>query len=81
MAVKTSPYFSKQCNGIEVHARKRKKERKKSTRRGREEEEEERETGVTGMELHTNVSSGGNIKETQRWSCTPLLTNTPTKPR
>lgn len=61
MAVKTAPYFSKQCNGIVGYTR---WEKKAKEERG---EEEERETGVTGMELQANVSSGGNIKETQRW--------------
>lgn len=68
MAVKTAPYFSKQCNGIVgyyVRSKKAKDEREE------EEEEEERETGVTGMELQANVSSWGNIKETERW-CTSL---------
>ena len=37
MAVKTSTYFSKQCNGIEVHARKRKKEKRKKKKKQDEE--------------------------------------------
>lgn len=49
MAVKTSPYFSKQCNGVEVYTGKEPKTR--------EEEEEEEETAVTRMELHIKAVS------------------------
>lgn len=70
MAVKTAPYFSKQCNGIVGYYARRSK-KAKDERAEEEKEEEERETGVNGMELQANVSSGGNIKETQRW-CTSL---------